>query len=81
MIEDVIKESWAFQDMIQIGHIERQRQDLLLFVKTYFPNLDQFAQDACDTIKTLEELQSLFENVLRTRDEEKVRQILLDAKK
>ncbi len=81
MIEDVIKESWAFQDMIQIGHIERQRQDLLLFVKTYFPNLAQFAQDVCDTIQALEELQSLFENVLRTRDEEKVRQILLDAKK
>ena len=80
MIEDVIKGSWAFQDMIQIGRKEEKRQDLLLFIKTYFPNLAQFAQNVCDTIQTLEELQSLFKNVLRTKDDEKVHQILLGCK-
>ena len=81
MIDDIIKESWAFQDMIQIGRKEARRQDLLLFIQTYFPSLAQLAQNVCDTIQTLEKLQSIFENVLRIKDEEKVRQIFLDAKK
>ncbi len=93
MIDDIIKGSWAFQDMVQIGHEkglkeglkegrkEEKKQDLLLFIQTYFPNLAPLAQNVCNAIQTLDELQSLFENVLRTKDEEKVRQILLDAKK
>jgi predicted transposase YdaD len=105
MIEDVIKESWAFQEMIQKGLKEglkeghekglkeghekglkeglkeAKRQDLLLLIKVHFPNLYQFAQNICNSIQTLEKLQDLFENVLLTEDEEKVRQILLSAQK
>ena len=81
MIDDIINASWAFQDMVQIGREEAKRQDLLLFIKMYFPSLAQLAQNVSETIQTLDELQSLFENVLRTKDEEKVRQLLLDAKK
>jgi len=54
---------------------------LLLLIQAYFPSLVQIAQDACNASQTLEELQDLFENVLLTKDEEKVRQLLLDAKK
>ena len=93
MIDDIINASWAFQDMVQIGRKEgikegrkegreeAKRQDLLLFIKMCFPSLAQLAQNVCETTQTLDELQSLLENVLRTKDEEKVRQILLNAKK
>jgi len=85
MIDDIINASWAFQDLIQRGRKEgieeAKRQDLLLFIKTYFPNLDQLAHNVCNTTQTPDELQSIFENVLRTKDEERARQILLDAKK
>ncbi len=85
MIDDVINESWAFQDLIQRGRKEgieeAKKQDLLLFIQTYFPNLSQTAQNVCNDIQSLEELQGLFEKVLLAKDEEKVRRILLDARK
>lgn len=85
MIEDIIEESWAFQEMIQKGHKkglkEAKGQDLLLLIQRYYPALLQFAQNVCNTIQTLEELQDLFEKVLNAQDEREVRQYLLDAQK
>jgi hypothetical protein len=84
MINDVIKESWAFQDMIQIGReqgLQAQRQSVILLIEEYFPNLIQLAQDVCNTMQTLEELQDLFQRILRSRSEQEVRQILLSAQK
>ncbi len=81
MLEDIIEESWAFQEMKQKWLKESKRQDLLLLIKSYFPSLVQLAQDVCNAIQTLEGLQDLFEKVMLTKDEEKVRQILLGAQK
>jgi len=81
MIDDVIEESWTFQEKKQKWLKEAKRQDLLLLIKAYFPSLVQLAQDVCNASQTLEELQDLFENVLLTKDEEKVRQLLLSAQK
>lgn len=93
MLDEIFEESWAFQEMRQKaydqgyeqgyerGCKEVIRQDLLLVINAYFPSLAQLAQNARDAIQTLEELQNLFENVLCTRDEEEVRQLLLSAQK
>ena len=81
MLEDVIEESWAFQEMIQKGRKEAKRQDLLLLIRRYYPALLQLAQNVCNAIQTLEELQNLFEKVLYAKDEEEVHQLLLSAQK
>ncbi len=92
MIDDVIKKSWAFQDMIQIGRKEgleeglekglrAQRQSLILLIQKHYPALLQLTQDVCNAIQTLEELQDLFQKVLLAKDEQEARQLLLDTKK
>jgi len=51
------------------------------FIQTHFPALVQLAQNVCDAIQTLEELQDLFQKVLLAKSEQEVRQILLGAQK
>ncbi|HWS83581.1 MAG TPA: hypothetical protein VN207_04920, partial [Ktedonobacteraceae bacterium] len=60
MIDDVIEESWTFQEKKQKWQKETQRQNLLLLIKTHFSSLLQLAQDVSNAIQTLEELQDLF---------------------
>jgi hypothetical protein len=81
MLEDILEESRTFQDKKQKWLKEAKRQDLLLLMKAYFPSLVQLAQDVCNAIQTLEELQDLFEKVLLAKEEEKVRQLLLSTQK
>jgi len=80
-LEEILEESWAFQEMKQKGREEAKRQDLLLLIEAYFPSLVQLAQNVCNAIQTFEELQDLFQKVLHAKDEEKVRQRLLGAQK
>ncbi len=86
MLEDVIKESWAFQEMKQKSYkkgfaIGLQAQSLILFIKKYFPSLIQLAEDICHTKQSLEELQDLFRKVTHAKDEEEVHQLLLGVQK
>jgi flagellar biosynthesis/type III secretory pathway protein FliH len=92
MIDDIINESWAFQEMIQKGHekglkeglkegLQAQRQSLILLIQKHYPTLLQLAQNVCNAIQTLEESQALFKKVLNAQDEGEVRQILLSAQK
>jgi flagellar biosynthesis/type III secretory pathway protein FliH len=88
MIEDIIEESWAFQEMIQKGlekglekGLQAQRQSLILLIQTHYPALLQLAQDVCNAMRTLEELQDLFQKVLLAKSEQEVRQHLLGAQK
>jgi hypothetical protein len=41
----------------------------------------QLAQNACNTIQALDELEDLFEKVLYAKDEQEVHQLLLSAQK
>jgi len=81
MIDDVIEESWTFQEKKQKWLKEAKSQDVLLLIQRYYPALLQLAQDVCNTIQALEELQELFEKVLYAEDEEEVRQLLLSGQK
>jgi hypothetical protein len=92
MIEEVINESWAFQDMIQRGRkegikegikegLQAQRQNLILLIQKHYPALLQLTQDVCNAIQTLEELQDLFQKVLLAKDEQEAHQLLLSAQK
>jgi len=85
-LEDALEECWAFQEMKKAykeGIAKGlQAQSLISFIEGYFPSLVQLARDIIWHIKwTLEELQDLFRKVVRAKDEEEVRQLLLSAQK
>ncbi len=99
-LEEVLEESWAFQEMRRKAYeqaykqgykagykeglkegLQAQRQSLILLIQKYYPALLQLAQNVCNTVQALEELQELFEKVLYAKDEQEVRQILLSAQK
>jgi hypothetical protein len=84
MIDDIINESWAFQDLIQRGRkegLQAQKQNLILLIQKHYPALLQLTQDVCNAVQTLEELQDLFQKVLLAKDEQEARQILLNVQK
>ena len=93
MLDELFEKSWAFQEMRQKAYEQSYkqgyeqgckeviRQDLLLFVEAYFPSLVQLAQNVCNTIQALDELEQLFEKALNAKDEQEARQILLSAQK
>jgi len=58
-----------------------QRQNLILLIQAHFPALVQLAQDVCNAIQALEELQDLFQKVLLAESEQEVRQHILGAQK
>ncbi|HEX3641530.1 MAG TPA: hypothetical protein VHV10_09585, partial [Ktedonobacteraceae bacterium] len=61
--------------------LQAQRQSLVLLIQVHYPALVQLAEDVCNTIRTLEELQGLFQKVLLAKDEQEVHQHLLSAQK
>jgi predicted transposase YdaD len=100
MLEDIIEESWAFQEMKQKAEkkaeekvykkglekgleegLQAQRQSLILLIQRYYPALLQLAQDVCHAMRTLEELQDLFQKILQAESEQEIRQLLLGAQK
>ncbi len=92
MLKDILDESWTFQEIKKEAQkeaykeahkegLQAQRQSLILLTQKYYPALLQLAQDVCNAIQTLEELQDLFQKILQAESELEVRQILLGAKK
>jgi predicted transposase YdaD len=88
MLKDILKESWTYQEIKKEGRAEgleqglqAQRQSLILLIQKLYPALIQLAEDVCNTIRTLEELQDLFQKVLLAKDEQEVRQLLLSVQK
>ena len=92
-LDEIFEESWAFQEMRQKAYEQAYkqgyeqgckeviRQDLPLVIQRYYPALLQLAQNVCNTIQALDELEELFEKVLYAKDEQEVHQILLSAQK
>src|SRR5947209_1786215 len=58
MLRDVLRDTWAYQEILQEGREEerqqellRQRQALMAFIQLHFPNVVHLAQKQTDTVK------------------------------
>jgi len=85
MLKDILEESWTYQRIKEEGReegqLQGQRQALLLLIQTRYSALVQLAEDVCNAIRILEELQDLFQKVLLAKDEQEVRQLLMSVQK
>jgi predicted transposase YdaD len=96
MLKDILKESWAFQEIAQEAREEarkeaheeerkvafqKAKQTLLAFIQVHFPTLMQLAEEQCSTIETLEQMENLLHKVILAQSEQEVRQHLLNVKK
>jgi flagellar biosynthesis/type III secretory pathway protein FliH len=85
MLKDILEESWTYQRIKEEGReegqLQGQRQALLLLIQTRYSALVQLAEDVCNAIRILEELQDLFQKVLLANDEQEVRQLLMSVQK
>jgi predicted transposase YdaD len=96
MLKDILKESWAIQELVQEvaqesvqearaeerkQAIQRARQTLLSFIQARFRALMQLAEEQCSSIETPEQMEDLLQKIILAQDEQEVRQHLLDVKK
>ena len=84
MLRDVLRDTWAYQEIMQEGRqeerqqeLQRQRQMLMTIVEVHFSNIAQLAQERADAIKDPEVLQRLILKVVAAQNEEEAKQILL----
>lgn len=79
MFEDALKNSWAYQEILQEGKqegLQLQREMLEYLVQTSFPNVIEKAKERSNTINEPKVLQELIFKLLRVQSEEEARQIL-----
>jgi predicted transposase YdaD len=92
MYQDILKESWVYQEIgqefleqgIEKGREEecqRQSQMLMSFVQTHFPEITALAKQQTEKIKDPEVLQSVILKLIAAQRLEEARQILLDINK
>jgi fructose-1,6-bisphosphatase/inositol monophosphatase family enzyme len=92
MLKDILKESWAFQEIAQEAReeesrkvqreVQREEEKMLFsFIQKHFPALMQLAEEQCKAIETPEQMEELLRKVILAQDEQGIRQHLLDVKK
>src|SRR2546423_5010200 len=88
MLRDVLRDTWAYQEIMQEGREEErqqrlkdQRQILMTIIQTHFPNITDLAQKRVDAIKDPETLQSLVLKMSAAQIEDQAKQALLEVAK
>ena len=88
MLRDVLRDTWAYQEIMQEGREEErqqrlkdQRQILMTIIQTHFPNITDLAQKRADAIKDPETLQSLVLKMSAAQTEDQAKQALLEVAK
>jgi len=90
MLQDILRDTWAYQEIMQEGRqegreeerqqrLKDQRQMLMSLVQVHFSNIAHLAKERADAIKDPEALQSLILKVVAAQDEEEAKQILLSV--
>ncbi len=83
MFEDALKDSWAYQEILQEGKqqerlvsLQLQRQVFDSLVQDRFPHIVKLANERSNTIDKPEVLQALILRLLKVKTEEEARRIL-----
>jgi hypothetical protein len=92
MLRDILKESWAFQEIAQEARKEAREEErkkqlreeievLLFFIQMHFSALAQLAKDQCETLSNPEQVRELLHKVIAAKSEREVEKHLLAIKK
>lgn len=86
MLRDALRHTWAYQEIMDEGReeerqqeLQRQRQTLMTFIQTYFPNITQLANQQAHAVNDPALLQSIILKVVTTQTEEQVVQTLFSV--
>jgi predicted transposase YdaD len=96
MLKDILKESWAFQEIAQEAReetrkevlegerqkkLKEERETLLFFIQMHFSALAQLAKDQCETLSDPEQVRELLHKVIAAKSEKEAKKYLLAVKK
>ena len=84
MLRDVLRDTWAYQEIMQEGRQEgrqEQRLTLLEVVQSRFPGIEPLAKKTVDSISDLAVLRRLIVKMSVTQTEEEAKQVLLEIGK
>ena len=83
MFQDILRESWVYQEIgqeyLEKGVVKGQREMLLSFVQTRFPEAMALAKQQLERITDSEVLQKLFLQLSATDTVEEAKKILLEV--
>lgn len=94
MLEDILEESWTYQELIKKGMqkglekgreeerqqwVQEQRETLLIFVQMRFPELVPVARQQVAPIKDPETLHNLIIKLFAVQTAEEARQALMEV--
>ena len=84
MLRDALRDSWAYQEIMQEGReegLQEQRLTLLEIVQSRFPDIEPLAKKTVDSIGDLAVLRRLIVKMSVTQTEEEAKQVLLEVGK
>ncbi len=88
MFQDILSESWVYQELVEQGvekerqqELQRQRQTIVGFVQRRFPEISTLAEQQTAKITDPEVLQTMILKLLDAQMLEEARQILLNLDK
>ena len=84
MLRDALRDSWAYQEIMQEGReegLQEQRLTLLEIVQSRFPDIEPLAKKTVDSIGDLAVLRRLIVKMSVTQTEEEAKQALLEVGK
>jgi hypothetical protein len=80
MLEDLLGESWTYNEILRRGSIAARREDLLGVVQVRFPDLLAEARECADRVEDPQALQSMMLKIVIAQDREEARKLLLELK-
>ncbi len=88
MFQDILSESWVYQELVEQGvekerqqELQRQRQTIIGFVQRRFPEITALAEQQTAKITDPEMLQTVILELLDAQTIEEARQIFLNLDK
>ena len=81
MLRDALRDSWAYQEIMQEGALQEQRLTLLEVVQSRFPGIEPLAKKTVDSISDLAVLRRLIVKMSVVETEDKAKQVLLEMGK
>ena len=84
MLRDALRDSWAYQEIMQEGReegLQEQRLTLLEVVQARFPDVEPLAKKTVDSISDLALLRRLIVKISVIQTEEEAKQALLEIGK
>ena len=81
MFQDILRESSVYQEIVEEGRLQEQREMLLKLIQLRFPELEALAKQQSDGITSPEILPPVNFKLLAAQTIEEARQILLSINK